>query len=227
VKRAAAVLLLGVSVTSASCGSTPSDPVALLASAQAKTNQTPALHFHISSDQKPIAGGHPFLISADGDVLRPNGFSGSMEISAGGVVVPLDLVATGGHFWIRPPFSAKWSMANPHDYGFNDPSLLLDAKTGVSVLLNSPQQVHELSNDRLHGEELNEISFRVPGSQIETIFPGGSAQAQDEITAGISVGSGQIRRIVITGPIVSAGQVSTFTIVLNQYGESVQITPPG
>jgi lipoprotein LprG len=227
VKTAAATLLLAIALVTTSCGTTLSNPAALLASAQAKTNHTPALHFHISSDQKPIASGPPFLLSADGDVLRPDGFSGSLEISASGVIVPVNLVAAGGHFWVRLPFSTSWTMANPHDYGFNDPSLLLDTKKGVSVLLNSPQQVRQLGNDRLQGEELNEISFTVPGSQIETIFPGGAAQAQDQITAGISVSSGEVRRLVITGPIVSAGETSTFTIVLSQYGESVQITPPG
>jgi lipoprotein LprG len=226
-KKLVATLLLGAAGVLTACGSgAVSDPVALLASAQSKTNHTPALHFHITSDEKPTAGGQPFLLTADGDALRPDGFTGTLEVNVGGVVVPVDLVATGGHFWVRPPFSTKWTMANPHDYGFNDPSLLLDTKTGVTVLLNSPQHVRALSNDRLEGEELNEIAFMVPGSQIATIFPGGDTHAQDQITAGISVDSGQLRRLVITGPIVAQGHSSTFTIILSQYGESVQITPP-
>jgi lipoprotein LprG len=225
VKGGVAAGLAVAAVLITSCGQAVSDPVALLASAQEKTNRTPSLHFHISSDSEPASPGHPHLVSADGDMVRPDGFTGSLKVETAGVLLSVDLVATGGRFWVRLPFSTQWTSADPRDYGFNDPGVLLDTKTGLTVLLDSPLQIEVLGNDRLQGEELNEIRFQVSGTQIANIFPGGDAKARDEVTAGIAVGSGELRRLVITGPIVAAGRTSTFTIVLSRYGEGVKITP--
>jgi lipoprotein LprG len=39
-------------------------------------------------------------------------------------------------------------------------------------------------------------------------------------------GSHQVRRVVLTGPFFDAHQSSTYTLILDRYGETVQITPP-
>jgi hypothetical protein len=39
-------------------------------------------------------------------------------------------------------------------------------------------------------------------------------------------GSHQVRRVTLTGPFFDAHRSSTYTLILDRYGEIVQITPP-
>jgi hypothetical protein len=45
-------------------------------------------------------------------------------------------------------------------------------------------------------------------------------------TFGIDTTTSQLRRVVLTGPFVTVGTNSIYTLILANYGENVSITPP-
>jgi hypothetical protein len=45
-------------------------------------------------------------------------------------------------------------------------------------------------------------------------------------TFGIDTSNNQLRRVVLTGPFISKGTDTTYTLVLTNYGENVSVTPP-
>jgi len=47
-----------------------------------------------------------------------------------------------------------------------------------------------------------------------------------QATIGVNASSHQLRRIVLVGPFFEKAHSSTFTLVLDRYGENVTITPP-
>ncbi len=47
-----------------------------------------------------------------------------------------------------------------------------------------------------------------------------------QATIGLDAASHQLRRVALVGPFFDKAHASTFTVVLDKYGENVTITPP-
>ena len=182
------------------------------------------MHFVLSSNGAKGPGA--IITGGEGDAHRPDQFRGSLTVVQGGFTVPVKVVSTGGRFLVELPFTTTFQTADPSAYGFGDPATLLDPDKGLSSLL-----VHTLSasvgdRDRLNGEELDEVDVTLPGDRVAALLTSADKSKAVRGRIGIDPGSHQIRRVVLTGPFFEAGIDSTFTLVLDSYGENVTITPP-
>ncbi len=136
------------------------------------------------------------------------------------------IVSTGGQFLVELPFTAHYEKANPSDYGFGDPAVLLDPNKGLSSLLVQALSAHTADRDRLNGEELDEVDVSLPGDRAAALLTSADKSKPVSGRIGIAVSDHQVRRVVLTGPFFDASRDSTFTLVLDRYGENVAITPP-
>jgi lipoprotein LprG len=151
---------------------------------------------------------------------------GSLKVNVGGLLLPLQVVATGGKFWIMRPFSSTWEEVNPQQYGLNDPALLLDPHSGLTALLSAAGAPTFTGKDRFNGEELDEIQVNVNGNKVAELLPGGNPSATDQVTLGITDSGHQLRRLVIRGQVVTKTDTSVYTLVFTNYGENLTVTPP-
>jgi lipoprotein LprG len=209
------------------CGgsSPPPDPQTLLHDAKQSLDSAHDVHFHIESSNTPKNAG-TYIISGDGLAARPNQFSGTISLSANGFPLAVSMVATNGKFWIQLPFQSSWIQADPKQYGFNDPGLLLDPNQGLTSLLIDPTNIKMLDRDRYQGEELDEVQAGANGQRVTQIITGGDSSATFTVTYGLDVDTHQLRRVVITGPLVVKGQNSTYTCIFTDYNQNVSVTPP-
>ena len=209
----------------AACGSSSSgNPATLLAAAKQAIDAAPSAHFTLSSSNVPTGG--TALIGGSGDLKRPNGFSGTLNVSVSGFNVNVPVVSVGGTFHARDPLSGQWQTADPAAYGFADPGTLVDPQRGLSSLLTQCQQAAVQSDDRYNGEQLHEVACMLPGHAVAALLTSADASKPVAATIGVDSGNGQLRRVVLSGPFFSTTQLSTFTLVIDNYGENVNITPP-
>ena len=216
-------MVAGTAVTG--CGSTPAaDPHALLQQAKRIIDATPSLHFVITS--MGASGSGTLITGGEGDALRPESFSGTLNVVRSGFSVRVRIVSTGGQFLVELPFTTHYEKANPSDYGFGDPAILLDPNKGLSSLLVTPLSEQTAARDRLNGEELDEVDVTLPGDRVAALLTSADKSKPVRGRIGIDASNHQIRRVVLTGPFFDASTDSTFTLVLDRYGENVTITPP-
>jgi len=209
----------------ASCGSTPAaDPHALLQQAKRTIDAAPSLHFVLTSTG--ASGTGTLITGGEGDALRPESFSGTLNVVRSGFSVRVHIVSTGGQFLVELPLTTHYEKATPSDYGFGDPAILLDPDKGLSSLLVNPLSEHTADRDRLNGEELDEVEVTLPGDRVAALLTSADKSRPVSGRIGIDVGNHQIRRVVLTGRFFDATADSTFTLVLDSYGENVTITPP-
>ena len=216
----------GLAFGMAACGSTPVDAKQLFNAGVQSVVSTPSLHFHIESSELPASSSSSFLAGGDGDVRRPSSFVGSLKVNVDGLLLPLQVVATGGKFWIMRPFSSTWEEVNPQQYGLNDPALLLDPHSGLTGLLSAAGSPTFTGKDRFNGKELDEIQVNVSGSKVAELLPGGNPSATDQVTLGIADSGHQLRRLVIRGQVVTKTDTSVYTLIFTNYGENLTVTPP-
>ena len=216
--------LAPVAVTLAACGGSPPNPSTLLTQAKHSIDAAAAAHFTLTSSGASGAG--TTILGGSGDVKRPNSFEGTLTVNAAGFTVDVQVVSTGGTFYARDPLTGRFGVTDPASYGFGDPAKLLDPQTGLSSLALLCQQATILADDRDNGEQLHEVSCTLPGHPVAALLTSADPSKPVAATIGVDAATGQLRRVVLTGPFFSATQASTFTLVVDKYDENVSITPP-
>ena len=200
------------------------NPSTLLAQAKESIDSAQAAHFTLTSSN--VSGSGTEVLGGSGDIKRPNSFRGAMDVSAAGFAVSVEIVSTGGTFYARDPLTGRFGVTNPESYGFGDPAKLLDPRTGLSSLALDCTHAALQADDRYNGEQLHEVSCTLPGAPVAALLTSADPSKPVAATIGVSASSGQLRRVVLTGPFFSATQSSTFTLIVDNYDENVSITPP-
>jgi len=210
----------------AGCGSSSPqlDARSLLRQGKQSIDSSQSVHFALSSSGAQGSG--TMIVGGDGDARRPDGFSGTLTVMQAGFTVKVGIVSSGGTFYARLPFSSGYQKTDPTQYGFGDPATLLDPNRGLSSLLVDATAASYAGRDRLQGEELDEVDVTLPGDRVAALLT--SADKSKPVTGkiGMDASTHQIRRVVLTGPFFDAQHDSTYTLVLDRYGENVTITPP-
>jgi len=232
---ASCALLLTAAVTAAcsrdggtpAAGSTspvaPADAAGLLRAARTQLDAAPALHFSLTSTGVPASAST--LLAGEGDVARPDRFSGTLDVRAGGQAVTVTVVSVGGTVYAQL-LSAGFSKVDPAQFGLNDPGTLLSGDRGLTRLLADATKVRLGERTRAGAEVLQQIEADIPGSTVATVLT--SADPATPVTAvfGLVEGSGQLRRATLTGPFQVKDTPSTYTVLLTRYGQPVTITAP-
>lgn len=209
------------------CGSSrqyETDARSVLLEAKRVIDNSPAVHFHLTSSNAQGTG--TLITGADGDAHRPDGFRGTLTVVQSGFNVTVHIISAGGYFYVQLPFSSGYEPTEPSKYGFGDPATLLDPNLGLSTLLTSASSASMADRDRLNGEELYEIDVTLPGDKVASLLTSADRSQPVQGVIGVDVDNHQIRRVVLTGPFFDKSQKSTFTLLLDKYGENVAITPP-
>lgn len=225
------LLGLAVALACAGCGSSSQpasgpDARGLLRQGKAAVDAATALHFTIASKDAPTSGSGTFISSGSGDAQRPDAVTGSLQVVYSGLPLRLGVVSSGGTFYVKLPFSTGYVATDPTKYGFGDPGKLLDPQTGLSSLLTDATAATLDGRDRYNGAELDEVKVTLPGRPVAALLSSADPSQDVQGRVGLVPGSHQVRRVVLTGPFFDAHQSSTFTVILDSYGEAVQITPP-
>jgi LppX_LprAFG lipoprotein len=208
----------------AGCGAAPVDPAQLLRDAKQSIDSASAVHFTLTSQN--VSGAGPLITGGDGDARRPNSFAGSLSVIAAGFSLNVGVVSTGGVFYAKTPLSTGYAKTDPSTYGFGDPAQLLDPNHGLSSLLTVCTGAANRGADRLNGEQLAEVGCSLPGARVAALLTSADPAQPVQATIGVDSTTHQLRRIALVGPFFDKSHPSTFTLVLDKYGENVTITPP-
>jgi len=226
VRGAGRLLATGALLASiAACGGSSADPTQLLRDAKKSIDSAPSVHFTLTSAN--VTGAGPLITGGQGDAHRPNGFAGSLSVVASGFTVTVDVVSVGGVFYARSPLgSGGFDKTDPAIYGFGDPGQLLDPNRGLSSLLAACAGPANTDGDRLNGEQLDEVSCSIPGTLVAALLTSADPTQAVRATVGVASSTHELRRVVLVGPFFDKAHPSTFTVVLDKYGENVSITAP-
>ncbi|MBJ7594606.1 MAG: LppX_LprAFG lipoprotein [Candidatus Dormibacteraeota bacterium] len=222
------LLVVGIVLTMlAGCGSSTNatlDPAQLLRDAKQSIDSASALHFTLTS--QGAVGNGTLITGGQGDARRPDSFTGSLSVVAAGFPVTVNVVSTGGVFYAQTPLTPRYERTDPSAYGFGDPAQFLDPNHGLSSLLTSCSGATNKSADLLNGEQLDEVGCSIPGALVAKLLTSADPSQAVQATVGVDAGTHQLRRVSLVGPFFDKAHASTFTVVLDKFGENVTITPP-
>ena len=232
VRRGGAVLGLALALLATGCSGgdegpdqpKPPDARAVLDRAKATLDAASSLRFAVTTPDPPA--GAASLVSASGVAARPDKFQGDFKVSLGGATATVAVVSVGGTVYAKLPFAGGFQQVDPAQFGVADPGRLLDPSSGVSNLLTKAQNPKLGSKSRVGSEVVQRVSATIPGEAIAQILVSADATAPVEATFAVVDGTDQLREAVVKGPFFRTGLTSTLTILLDRYGEPVEISAP-
>jgi hypothetical protein len=220
------VPIVGVAaLLSAACGSSaPNVSVTtLLQKAKVKADSAAGIHFVLSSKGVGTSGTN--LVGGTGDLIRPAQLQGTFSVTVSGFVANVKVVSVGNVFEAETPFSTHYVKTSPSSYGLTNPTQLLDTNNGLTSLLALAQNPQKTGSERINGELLDTVAFTVPGSDIP-VLPDADPSKPVNLIVAIDPRSFEMRQITLTGPLVSATSDCSYTLLLSDYNEHVNITLP-
>ena len=208
--------------TATPTGSASPDAAATLATAEKVLNATPSLHFTITTPSTP--GAAAVLAGATGDVVRPDKFSGTLDVAIGGQRLNVKVVSVSGTVWAQ--VFGSWSTVDPAKFGVHDPGTLLAPQGGLADLLGAATDATFAGEKRRGSEVLRLVDAQIPGAAVAKVLTTTDPSKTVPAVFAIEEATGQLREATLTGPFFSKEQQSTYTVVLEKYGEQVDIRAP-
>ena len=220
----AVALALGVTACGSKSASDLGDPATVLKTAQQKLEDTSGVTLTLTTEDLP--DGVQGVQGASGTVTDAPAFDGTLTavISAGSFPVPIK--AVDGKVYAQIPLTLGWSEVDPGDYGAPDPAQLISADQGIPAILAATTDVKkgdDVRGGKDNKEVLTTYTGTVPESAAAHLIPG--ATGTFDATYGITP-DGELRTASLTGAFYSGKPDMTYTLTVDDYGTSKDITAP-
>ncbi len=182
-----------------------------------------SFHFDLSTDTggKPAGSGF-VLLSAKGDVAKPDKLSAALQASVGGFTAMLNYIAAGGKHYMTDPISKQWMEVPPQ---FNTIAVF-SPDTGAPAIVKSMQSLKKQGQEQVDGVDSYHLAGSAPGDVLQPLL---GASAQSALKSDVWIGSGDFltRKIVLTGAIFQGEPDTTVrTLLLSKFDTPVSIELP-
>ncbi len=223
----AACAVLGMSACSSGDPAKPEasepTPAQRLAAAKQKADGASSVHLLITSRDVPAdAEG---ILGADGVGTHRPAFKGILDARIKGVSAKVDTVAIGPDLWLKLPFTPRHVKTNPATWGVPSPAQLLSSDKGLTALITHTHSPTDAGSKREGQEVLRSITGTIPGKEVAQILNTGDVNGTYQVSYGLTDPDGLLRKATITGPFFP-GATSSYDVVFDKYGESVDIKAP-
>lgn len=228
---AAAVLLATAACSNEEPEAEPGDPSQAPPTAQDRLEEarealasTPSVQLLLEGTDIPRSEGA--VVRAEGvGTTDPPAFDGVIKASISGIQADVDTVAIGPDLWVKMPFTPSHIKTTAATMGVPDPARLFDPNEGVVALLSQTEGAEFGDQSRHRQEILQQVTGTLPGAAVTDLLVVGDAEADYQVTYGLVEEGWELRTVVLTGPFFPPEE-STYTLTLDGYGETVEITAP-
>lgn len=200
------------------------DPAAKLDTAAELLDETSGVRFTLEGENVPDTG--TVIIGAEGVAAPPASFEGDIRVATAGLAATVEVVSVDGELWAKLPLTEDFAQVDAAALGFSDPGLLLDPDNGVSHLLRSAENAADGEPVRLGTDVYDQVTATLPGELVGRILTIADPAAQVAATFALDPDTGHLRRAVLTGPFVGDGDDQTYTLLLDDYDQVVDISVP-
>lgn len=234
-RGSAFLLVMALAVGGAGCsdeekkpgGGGGDDPTPEEVLALAKTTLDETSGVKVSLETAEVPSGVTGIKSATGIGAHPAAFEGDFELSVNGLPATAEVIAVDGVTYAKNSLLLPdWTAIDPSDYGAPDPAKLMLADDGFSGLVSAITGAEEGESVR-GGEDNREIfteyTGTIPSSAVEALIP----TAEGDFDAVLTVSDeGELRRAELTGVFYENADALTYTLELDDYGTTAEITAP-
>ncbi|MEO7752907.1 MAG: LppX_LprAFG lipoprotein [Terracoccus sp.] len=194
-----------------------------LAVAKTTLDSTPSVHLTLTGSDLPE--GTNGIISADGVGTHPPAFKGTFKVRLGGIEADAEITSVDGDVYAKLPLIPGTNKIDPKTFGVPDPATLFSTDTGITSLLTATAEPTLGGQVRNGSDVLTTVTGTLPGASVVDLFGIGDRNGTFAATYGLT-DADELRTVKLTGPFHGAGTTSTYSLVLDRYGDPVTIVKP-
>jgi hypothetical protein len=166
------------------------------------------------------------LTSATAAVRLPTDSDTVYKVKYQDLLIGLEVVITGGHIYLRPPFSGFTEVTGKTAAEVPDLAKLFDATTGLPAMIPEGLNPKYLGTEKVGDVDSHKVGATYSAAQIAKLLP--QLSSSGDVAATIWVGGSDhlIRKAVLSGPFGDGGIASTVEIDLSAFNAPVAIASP-
>ena len=208
----------------AGCGGSTPATSTLLVAAQHKFNDTTSLHFVMTADHLGTVPANSYIIiSANGDVARPNRLKATATVDAGFLTTQIRLIIVGSQQWYTDPLTGQFVATTQ----FGSYLRIFDPSIGLGALLGDLKNPSTPKDGSANGTPCWAVSGGISMAQLSAIFGSAVVGSPNQTTFCISKSDNQLLSVVLQGRVLSGDTSETIrTIDLTNFDQPVSIQTP-
>jgi hypothetical protein len=164
------------------------------------------------------------LISADGDIKRPDSVKATAKIDASIAEANVSLVFIGDQAWMTNLITGKWDKA-PADFSYN-PSVLFSDTDGIGPILKNLQNPTLEGTESIDGKDARKVTGAVDSATVQKITAGSIQGQTIAVSVWVAEADNRILQVELTEPPIEGREPATWTLKLTKHNESVEIEAP-
>lgn len=166
------------------------------------------------------------LTSASSKIQLPGDSDTVFKVKQADFLVDVRVVTTGGHVYIRLPFSQFTEVPPEQAKEIPDLAALLNQRAGLPAVLASGTDSRYLGTEQVGGVDSDKVSTTYTAEQIGQLM--GGVKPAGDVHATIWAGRSDhyVRKVILSGPLLEAGKVVQVEVSLHDFNQPVVITKP-
>ena len=227
----ASATLLAVAATAlvavTSCGGLQAeDPAQILREAGAAMAKLHTVNATLKFTKGTVSFQGYVLTSATAAVRLPSDSDTVYKVKYQDLLIGLEVVITGGHVFLRPPFSGFTEVTGTTAAEVPDLARLFDATTGLPAMIPAGHNPVSMATEKVGDVDSYKVGATYTGAQIAKLLP--QLRSSGDVAATIWIGGSDhlIRKAVLSGPFGDGGTASSVEIDLSAFNAAVAIASP-
>lgn len=220
----AALLVVAVLACSQGGAGSP-DPAALLRQSASAMGSVRSLKADLTFGPGVVYQGFT-LASAQAVVAAPSSSDTTLKVRQQDFLVDLRVVAVDGAVYVKAPFTAWEQIPAQEAAQLPDLAALFDARTGLPALLAQGRAARYLGTEKAGGVDCDKVSATYTADQVASLLHGFKPAGDIEATLWMGRADHRLYRLLLSGPLVAAGQKTTVDIAISGYDAPVTIARP-
>jgi lipoprotein LprG len=165
------------------------------------------------------------LTTASSSVLLPDQSDTTFKVKQGDFLVDVRVVTSGGHVYLRLPFSRFSELSDTQAAEIPNLARLFDPNSGLASVLAAGKNPSYQGTEKVGDADSDKVSTSYTAAQVGRLLgltPAGPVNA--------TVWAGQsdhlVRRVILAGPLLQAGKNVQVQVDLHDFNRPVEITAP-
>lgn len=227
IRAAAAVAVALVSLATAACGGLqPVDPAQALRDAGGAIANLKTVNASLTFTKGTVSFEGYGLVSANAAVRMPADSDTRFKVRKQDVQISLEVVITGGHIYLHPPFSGYTELTGADAASVPDLAKLFDPATGLPAVIPSGRNPKYLGAEKVGDVDCHKVETVYSPTQIKGMLSQLASSGDVDATIWIGGSDHLIRKAVLSGQFGENGTDASVEVNLSGFNGAVSIATP-
>ena len=166
------------------------------------------------------------LVSARTAVRLPADSDTTYTVKQQGVTIGLEVVISGGHVYLRLPFSPLQEVTGPEAAAFPDMAKLFDSSSGLPAVIPEGLSPKYVSTDQVAGKSAYQISTTYTADQVRGLLAELNSTGPVDARVWVDTSNHLIHKALLTGAFGDGGLQATVEVDITGFDSAVIIPSP-